>query len=258
MDRPNDCAHGRLIYRDNALPACYEWAGSHYPEARMSRNRVLWPVFCLVLFAADASAQIYRYQILFGQQDVVGQLDSGRLPLVATTARPLEIDVAPVRASNVVLPGSPERIPVAILGSENLDVRDTDERSLRFGPSEAGPAPWRGREVARRHDIDHVGDLDLLARFAVHDTGIALGDEVACLSAQTFTGETLDTATRFGRPRTARQARLGSRAQALPTPPARRLPPSRGSRRRAPLRSRSPSGAASRRRASRSCRTRNR
>jgi len=118
--------------------------------------------------------------------------EMGRFDLVATAARPIDIDVKPAQSTNVVLPGSPERVPVAILGAEGLDVRDIDETSLRLGPDEAEPAPWPGREWTRRRDVDRDGLLDLVARFAARDTGIALGDHLICLVAQTYAGHVLE------------------------------------------------------------------
>ncbi len=72
------------------------------------------------------------------------------------------------------------------------DVRDIDERSLLLGPDEAVPAPWPGREWTRRRDVDRDGDLDLVARFAARDTSLALGDDLVCLVAETFAGQTLE------------------------------------------------------------------
>ena len=116
----------------------------------------------------------------------------GHFDLVATAARPIPIDVRPAQTNNVVIPGSPGHVPVAILAARALDVCPVDEGSLRLGDGEAEPIAWSGRELTRRRDVDGDGGLDLVARFRVRDTGIAFGDDSICLDAQTTCGETLE------------------------------------------------------------------
>lgn len=116
----------------------------------------------------------------------------GSFSLVASAARQIDIDVKPWSQRNLVLPGRRQLVPVAILGSDDLDVRDIDESSLRLGPGEAEPAAWRGRRSIRRGYANRDRDVDLLARFDVRDTGIAYGDDEVCLVAETTDGETLE------------------------------------------------------------------
>jgi hypothetical protein len=117
---------------------------------------------------------------------------AGRFDLIATGARPVPIDVRPAQTNNVVLPGSPGHVSVAILAARALDPCPIDERSLRLGDGEAEPIPWSGRELTRRQDVDGDGAPDLVARFRVRDTGIAFGDDSICLVAQTRCGEFLE------------------------------------------------------------------
>jgi hypothetical protein len=121
------------------------------------------------------------------RRDLIGLFD-----VIATAACPIPIDVRPAQTNNVVFPGSPGHVPVAILAARALDVCPVDERSLRLGDGEAEPIPWSGRELARRRDVDGDGALDLVARFRVRDTGIAFGDDSLCLVAQTTCGETVE------------------------------------------------------------------
>src|SRR3989442_1764825 len=78
----------------------------------------------------------------------------GHFDLVATAARPIPIDVRPAQTNNVVIPGSPWHVPVAILAARALDVCPVDEGSLRLGDGEAEPIAWSGRELTRRRDVD--------------------------------------------------------------------------------------------------------
>lgn len=146
------------------------------------------------LIPADVSFRIVIVPPCSGLWPIVPPVEHevGRFELVATAARPIDIDVTPAQASNLVLPGSPRPVPVAIRGAQDLDVRDIDERSLRLGPDEAEPSPGPGREWTRRSDVDRDGFLDLVARFSVRETGVAYGDDLICLVAETFRGQTLE------------------------------------------------------------------
>ena len=110
---------------------------------------------------------------------------------MASAARQIEIDVRPRISHNRVRPGFPQRIPVAVLGAEDLDVRDVDETSLRLGEGGAEPAAGRGRAIHRR-DVNGDGILDLRALFDVRDAEIAYGDEEVCLLAETREGDALE------------------------------------------------------------------
>src|SRR5262249_32414102 len=144
-----------------------------------------------VLEPADVSFVIVPIQLVMCQglmrvSTVEHAVD--RFHLVATAARPIDIDVRPAQTSNVGIPGSPGRVPVAILGARRLDACPIDERSLRLGDGEAEPMPWSGHELTRERDVDGDGAPDVLARFPVRDTGIAFGDDSICLVAQTTCG----------------------------------------------------------------------
>ena len=116
----------------------------------------------------------------------------GSFSLVASAAQPVEIDVRPWSRRNRVNLFSGRPIVVALLGSEELDVRDVYESSLRFGPGEAEPLASRGRLRVFRMDLNRDRRADLLALFDVRDTGIALGDTQACLVAATADGAAIE------------------------------------------------------------------
>ena len=121
----------------------------------------------------------------------------GSYSLVASAARQIDIDVQPGRWRNLVLPSLPQWIPVAILGSDDLDIRDIDEWSLRLGPGEARPSSPHGRAPTQRGYANRDGHTDLLAHFDVRDTAIAFGDTELCLVAETNDGETLEGCDRI-------------------------------------------------------------
>lgn len=83
-------------------------------------------------------------------------------------------------------------VPVAILGSETLDVSDIDVTTLRFGPGEAMPKhdltdPWTLNEHSRDLNLDGVPDL--VAHFPVAETGIACASDSVWLTAETSVGQ---------------------------------------------------------------------
>jgi hypothetical protein len=125
-------------------------------------------------------------------EDPAAERPLGRFELVATAAHPIPIDVRPGQVSNLVLPGAEGLVAAAILGARSLEVCPIYDRSLRLGDGEAEPVPWAGRELTGERDVDGDGAPDLLARFRVRDTGIAFGDALICLVAQTTCGHVLE------------------------------------------------------------------
>ncbi len=123
---------------------------------------------------------------------VTGHLGSGpRTPSVTVLlnqsdppAFEIGIDIKPGNDLNKINPMSRGVIPVAILGTENFDIRDVDVETLAFGPN--GSASTQGRGGQRR-DVNDDGISDLVTMFRTEETGIAFGDAEACV-----TGETLD------------------------------------------------------------------
>jgi hypothetical protein len=92
----------------------------------------------------------------------------------------VRIDVRPHSRRNRVHPSRRGLVPVALLGSADFDVAEVDPTSLALG--RGGAAPWRGRVETR--DVNNDGFDDLLARFRQRETGIARGDDEACLSGR--------------------------------------------------------------------------
>jgi sugar lactone lactonase YvrE len=101
--------------------------------------------------------------------------------------REVALDVRPGNPGNRIRPGSRGVVPVAILGSEILDVGEIDPASLGFGPHRAPAARVPGPPV----DLDHDGHPDLRLLFRVEASGIAAGDAEACLDGALFDGRPL-------------------------------------------------------------------
>jgi hypothetical protein len=123
--------------------------------------------------------------------DGIATCDIGAYELDGLLVR---IDIKPGDYRNSVNPGSRGVVPVAILGSETVDVTDLDLTSIRFGPLKTAP----------RHDLsdaftfnDHLRDanldgyVDLVTHFPMRDTGILCETHWVMLTGSLTSGESL-------------------------------------------------------------------
>jgi hypothetical protein len=95
-----------------------------------------------------------------------------------------EIDIKPGSETNPINLMRNSLIPVAIFGSDIVDVSEVDVTTLMFGREGAAAAHRKGGHF---EDVNDDGLLDLMSHFRTRETGIAMGDTEACV-----TGETLD------------------------------------------------------------------
>ena len=96
------------------------------------------------------------------------------------------IDIKPGSDPNSINPSLEGDLPVAILGSDTLDVADVDVTTLAFGPD---GAPFDHSHGPHFEDLNGDGFTDLMAHFRIEDTGIAFGDMEACVTGETLDGE---------------------------------------------------------------------
>ncbi len=116
----------------------------------------------------------------------VAEQDFDRIWRVRFT-REVAIDVRPRSRYNRVRPGTRSVLPVAILGSEELDTVEIDAASLAFGPGGAPPV----HAPPHRVDLDRDGHTDLLLHFRVDASGLASGDAEVCLRGALLDGRPL-------------------------------------------------------------------
>lgn len=115
-----------------------------------------------------------------------GRLNLARaLERVLPMEREIQISVRPAGDLNRINPASGNRLPVAILASSDVDIDEIVAESATFGLS--------GTEAAAvnitRRDVDADGDIDLVLRFIINQTGISCGDQVARLKVGSVSGQ---------------------------------------------------------------------
>lgn len=104
---------------------------------------------------------------------------------VVPTTIPVDLDIHPGSEPNALNPRSRGNVPVAVLGSADFDVTAIDVSTLRFGPAGATP---RHRHAGHVEDVNGDAYDDMVLHFRTPDTGIALGDDEACLTGMTNAG----------------------------------------------------------------------
>jgi hypothetical protein len=99
----------------------------------------------------------------------------------------MEIDIKPGSDDNPINIRSRGLIPLAVLGSAMLDVRDLNVETLKFGPGEAPPAhdlSKPGIFSGHLEDVNLDGFMDLVSHYRTSSTEIAVSDTEACLVAE--------------------------------------------------------------------------
>jgi hypothetical protein len=102
-------------------------------------------------------------------------------------AHQVRIDIRPAGQANRINPASDRLVPVAILSDAGFDSASVVADTVRFGATGTEAAPV---SVTVR-DVDGDGDLDMVLRFRIQDTGIQCGQTSALLTGQTSSGHTI-------------------------------------------------------------------
>ena len=135
----------------------------------MSRHWSIAIVFgCFIGIAAmPALAQSSR---LFGGQD-------------STTMR---VDLLPELEPNVIRQRSGRVIPVAIMGSAQLDTGDINPRTIRLEGIDVMLVGKSDKSLCRQSDINDDGFIDLLCEVRTTGFRVAEGEYLILLKAETY------------------------------------------------------------------------
>jgi hypothetical protein len=147
----------------------YSWSQVEGPDVSLTSQDSAFPSF--VAPEVD-SATTMTFEL------VVADESSQSTPASVTiTVIPVDVDVVPnIYPNNIKLSQPDALIPVAVLGSGDMDAENVDEDSLRFGP---GLAEASSIDLV---DVNSDGFTDLLGDYRTGDLGLNVGDKTACLS----------------------------------------------------------------------------
>ena len=134
--------------------------------------------------AVDGSSDAFNTLTMEFDPVSAASLEAAGIPPV--TMITVTVDIKPDRALNTVNPRNNEVIPVAVLGSIDLDATQVDPATVTFGVDGAQPAPG-----AKIEDVDMDGFMDVLFEFETQDTGIVCGDTEVTLDGELFDGTTI-------------------------------------------------------------------
>ena len=101
----------------------------------------------------------------------------------------MEIDILPGEVRNLVDPGGPDTVTVAVLGSATLDVRSIRPESLRLGGAPIVKDATGATHSVR--DVNGDGRLDLIVQFAAGQIQLSDADTSAVLEGTTVGGALL-------------------------------------------------------------------
>jgi hypothetical protein len=124
------------------------------------------------------------------QADQLGLLRVGICDIGAVEFRGpmlVAVDVRPRSEANRINPNSTNNINVTILSSNGFAATTVDSNTVRFGATGTEAVPIN---VAFR-DVDADGDIDMVVRFQIPDTGIKCGDTSAILTGQISNGPSI-------------------------------------------------------------------
>ena len=141
----------------------------------MTRQTAISALGAAILCLGFPLAAVAQSSSLFGEQDDVS----------------MQVDLLPEMKINVIKSRSGRVIPVAILGSETLDVNDINPRTIRLKGVEVMLVGKSDKSLCRQTDVNNDGRLDLLCD--VRTTGFRVGEGLYAivLEAETYDKESL-------------------------------------------------------------------
>ena len=129
--------------------------------------------------SGDEVAQVCE-QVVHDDEPLARMSGFAHTSIVSLPHEVATIDVRPLTPRNRIAARPRFWIPVAILGSDGLEVRDVEDATLSFGPD--GAEPLHGFVAVL--DVNHDDVDDLLTVFRYGETGLPLGEGRACITGR--------------------------------------------------------------------------
>jgi hypothetical protein len=107
----------------------------------------------------------------------------------------ITLDIKPGSDPNSINVKSKGVTPIAILTTDIFDAMTVDSNTVCFGDADD---PAGNGDCTEAHgkdhfdDVDGDGDLDMVLHFETKESGIESGDEQACLTGMTFSGDDIE------------------------------------------------------------------
>ena len=134
------------------------------------------------IYADDGS-----YTVTVSVSDDDGGVGTDTVTVTVTSVEPtiiqVEIDVKPGNSANKINYKKEGSIWVAVLTDAEFDAALIDTDTVVFGPAGATPERFKYK------DADHDGDIDMVFRFKVSETGLQIGDTDVTLHGTTTGGQ---------------------------------------------------------------------
>ncbi len=139
------------------------------------------------------SVAVDGYTALIGAAGVDDNGANSGSAYVFSLVSDITIDIKPSKkpVDNVINFKKNRNLKVAILGDAVFDALQVDPETVAFGPSEASPVRFKGK------DYNKDGFYDLILTFKLNQTGIACGDTEATLTGETYSGEAIEGSDNF-------------------------------------------------------------
>ena len=181
------------------------------PEMEVGSDRVLDAAFGLHCFEPGPHTIRFRAEVSPLDEHVVDPESGNDVSVDGRTiecATPVQVNIRPGNAQNTVNTNGKQKVPVATLTTIageyghplSFDAASIDHSTVRFGTAPAldgdgGAVPSPNvpsvQDSFEMEDHTKDGDLDLVLRFALPDTGIDAATTEACITGSYLDGEGL-------------------------------------------------------------------
>lgn len=163
---------GKESYDPDGDSLTYSWSQTGGPKVSLSSSSSASAFF----IAPTANAEtILTFELVVSDGHATS--DPSTIAITVFPAPVIQIDILPRVYSNEINTNKVKaNIPVAVLGSDSVDISNIDQSSLEFGPNSATPTS------ISLQDSNDDGFYDLVAYFNIEELGLKASDTEACMT----------------------------------------------------------------------------